>query len=266
MILRRITKHVRDQNWLAVGLDFFIVVLGILIAFQITNWSEARQQSAELKRAEASIQTDLARNYYNAQERMALSDCRVNRIREISERLLEPGDDWQGMPFRQTDIAPSRTLAIDSVLRSPSRNWGSRVWRAELSRGTFSQMDQDRRESLDSLFFQAERVQILQDQIQMLQARLNILSQTTTISRPDRLRYYETLSEIDHNSAWIELMAEQLSSRIIDVGIESLDDQTRSEIQSFLSEDNESRIAIYGDCAKPVELFFLDAPDEQAAP
>ena len=42
MILRRITKHVRDQNWFAVFLDFFIVVAGILIAFQITNWNEGR--------------------------------------------------------------------------------------------------------------------------------------------------------------------------------------------------------------------------------
>ena len=44
MLLRSITKHVRDQNWFAVALDFFIVVAGILIAFQISNWNEARQQ------------------------------------------------------------------------------------------------------------------------------------------------------------------------------------------------------------------------------
>ena len=44
MLLRRVTQHVKDQNWFAVGLDFFIVVLGTLIAFQITNWSEARQE------------------------------------------------------------------------------------------------------------------------------------------------------------------------------------------------------------------------------
>lgn len=29
MILRSITKHVKDQNWFTVGLDFFIVVAGI---------------------------------------------------------------------------------------------------------------------------------------------------------------------------------------------------------------------------------------------
>ena len=45
MRLRSLTKHIREQNWFAVVLDFFIVVVGILIAFQITNWSEARQNA-----------------------------------------------------------------------------------------------------------------------------------------------------------------------------------------------------------------------------
>lgn len=42
MILRRITQHVKGQNWFAVILDFIIVVVGILIAFQLTNWNEAQ--------------------------------------------------------------------------------------------------------------------------------------------------------------------------------------------------------------------------------
>ena len=47
MLLRSLTKHVKDQNWFAVFLDFFIVVAGILIAFQITEWNERRQDRAE---------------------------------------------------------------------------------------------------------------------------------------------------------------------------------------------------------------------------
>ena len=43
MILRRITKHVKDQNWFAVALDFFIVIAGILIAFQITKMLAAEK-------------------------------------------------------------------------------------------------------------------------------------------------------------------------------------------------------------------------------
>jgi hypothetical protein len=47
MILRRITQHVKDQNWFAVALDFVIVVVGILIAFQITNWNENRAERTQ---------------------------------------------------------------------------------------------------------------------------------------------------------------------------------------------------------------------------
>ena len=42
MILRSITKHVREQNWFAVGLDFFIVVVGVFIGIQVANWNDAR--------------------------------------------------------------------------------------------------------------------------------------------------------------------------------------------------------------------------------
>lgn len=43
MLLRRVTHHINNQNWFAVFVDFFIVVVGILLAFQITHWSEAQQ-------------------------------------------------------------------------------------------------------------------------------------------------------------------------------------------------------------------------------
>ena len=49
MLLRSMTKHVKDQNWFAVALDFFIVVAGILIAFQITNWNEGRVEAQREK-------------------------------------------------------------------------------------------------------------------------------------------------------------------------------------------------------------------------
>ncbi|MEO0694616.1 MAG: DUF6090 family protein [Pseudomonadota bacterium] len=58
MILRRITQHVKDQNWFAVGLDFCIVVVGILIAFQITNWSEARSERQDARIALEQLEQD----------------------------------------------------------------------------------------------------------------------------------------------------------------------------------------------------------------
>ena len=48
MLLRSITQHVKDQNWFAVGVDFVIVVIGVYIGIQVSNWNdEVRVQSLE---------------------------------------------------------------------------------------------------------------------------------------------------------------------------------------------------------------------------
>lgn len=62
MILRRLTKHLKDQNWFAVGLDFLIVVLGILIAFQITNWSNERENRRVYDQALERVIVELTNN------------------------------------------------------------------------------------------------------------------------------------------------------------------------------------------------------------
>lgn len=47
LLLRRISKHVKDQNWFAVVLDFFIVVIGVFIGIQVANWNTARANKAD---------------------------------------------------------------------------------------------------------------------------------------------------------------------------------------------------------------------------
>jgi len=41
MLLRKISKHVTDQNWFAVFIDFLIVVVGVFIGIQVANWNAA---------------------------------------------------------------------------------------------------------------------------------------------------------------------------------------------------------------------------------
>ncbi|MEO0368370.1 MAG: hypothetical protein AAF197_06230, partial [Pseudomonadota bacterium] len=42
MILRRVTEHVKAQNWFAVVIDFVIVIVGVFLGIQVANWNEAR--------------------------------------------------------------------------------------------------------------------------------------------------------------------------------------------------------------------------------
>ncbi len=47
MRLRSLTKHIKDQNWFAVALDFFIVVFGVFMGLQVSNWNAARVDRAD---------------------------------------------------------------------------------------------------------------------------------------------------------------------------------------------------------------------------
>ncbi|PHS39470.1 MAG: hypothetical protein COA91_05950 [Robiginitomaculum sp.] len=60
MILRSITKHVKEQNWFAVGLDFFIVVFGVFVGLQVSNWNESRKNRDLAANYIERLQTDIA--------------------------------------------------------------------------------------------------------------------------------------------------------------------------------------------------------------
>ena len=49
MVIRRIREHVADQNWFAVGIDFGIVVAGIVIGAQVNNWNEKRIEAKQAR-------------------------------------------------------------------------------------------------------------------------------------------------------------------------------------------------------------------------
>ena len=68
MLLRRVIRHVRNQEWAAIAIDFVIVVVGVFIGIQAANWNEARADQARgrgyLERIHSDLEADLA-NYQN---------------------------------------------------------------------------------------------------------------------------------------------------------------------------------------------------------
>ena len=58
MILRRVTLHFRNQEWTAIALDFLIVVVGVFVGLQVSNWSEERADSRREMMYLAALQED----------------------------------------------------------------------------------------------------------------------------------------------------------------------------------------------------------------
>lgn len=53
MLLRSVTKHLKMQNWFAVFVDLLIVIFGVFIGLQVSNWNE---EWAQDKRAKVLIE------------------------------------------------------------------------------------------------------------------------------------------------------------------------------------------------------------------
>lgn len=68
MLLRRVIAHLRKQEWTAIAIDFVIVVVGVFIGLQVSNWNEARadraRATAYLERIRGDLEADLL-NYRN---------------------------------------------------------------------------------------------------------------------------------------------------------------------------------------------------------
>jgi hypothetical protein len=62
MVIRRIREHVAGHNWFAVAVDLAIVVIGVFIGIQASNWNAARIERGEVRAYKAQIIQNLQSN------------------------------------------------------------------------------------------------------------------------------------------------------------------------------------------------------------
>jgi hypothetical protein len=93
MLLRRFSNHIRRQDWFAVVLDLMVVVLGIVIGLQASQWNQSRIDQREEIKYLAALGADLDDSHALLKE----SIDRYDQIREALIRLIEISDD----PARQ---------------------------------------------------------------------------------------------------------------------------------------------------------------------
>lgn len=59
-MIRRILEHLRTQNWIAIGLELIVVVVGIFLAFQVDRWYEQTRLASEERDYLAALSEDFA--------------------------------------------------------------------------------------------------------------------------------------------------------------------------------------------------------------
>jgi hypothetical protein len=139
MLLRRIKHHIVNENWFAVFVDFVIVVVGVYVGIEVSNWNEARQEDLRaqqyLERIGGDLSTDLELAGYRARfwaDVLAYGD---KALRYAEHGELAAGSSWQtvlafyqasqiwaytsiDMTYQELKSAGELRLIDDDVLRA----------------------------------------------------------------------------------------------------------------------------------------------------
>lgn len=111
MIVRRLARHVREQNWTAVALDFAIVVLGVFLGLQLGNWNDARSDRAQERLLLRRLHADF----------VALGAQGDQKIAQLEEGLAAAGQLAQHFHAFPSDVsAATYSPLIGRVFALPS--------------------------------------------------------------------------------------------------------------------------------------------------
>ncbi len=96
MILRRLVAHLREQHWMGVFIELVIVVLGVFVGLQVSNWNEARNKADQ----EAMLRIRLADDMKALEGKFALTckdfDVELASMRGLLDALrsgVRPADE-----------------------------------------------------------------------------------------------------------------------------------------------------------------------------
>ncbi|WP_109259483.1 hypothetical protein [Hyphobacterium indicum] len=126
MILDNLSRALKTQNWLAAGVEFVIVIAGVVIGFQINAWNEDRAANAAAAQAVTRLraESEAVVNFWveDVADAMENDRHRVSLLRALQNARIEPGfedavyDGIEGLYFYAA-ITPPRTV-FDELLAS----------------------------------------------------------------------------------------------------------------------------------------------------
>lgn len=155
MLLRRVIKHVSDQNWLAVFIDFSIVVIGIFVGLQVQAWyaelDNRKQERLYLERILADVELSIIENKTTLNYNAAYKDDIWMAFQSLHKcELAEDNRDrFANALFNVGRFIPSSYL-MGTVEEMRSAGQFNLITNTEI-RDKINQLEQ--RENLDRILF-----------------------------------------------------------------------------------------------------------------
>ena len=124
MIRRRVIENLRNQQWTAVGIELMIVVLGVFIGLQASNWNQDRLSAGQAATFAERLTADLRAEdwYYQLQivyNRQVLANAnRAASALEGKTTMSDEARNGQTLPWKPRQVTLPRRPKRSTCSRS----------------------------------------------------------------------------------------------------------------------------------------------------
>lgn len=122
MLLRRVIQHVRSQEWTAVGIDFVIVVVGVFIGIQVSNWNQARVDRDKAAAYRQRLVNELQFNAHQFRQQTAYyTSVRRHGLGALASLDSQGGSMGEAFVIdayqaTQMDLSPPKRFVFDELV------------------------------------------------------------------------------------------------------------------------------------------------------
>lgn len=83
MILRRLSQSLKQQNWMAIVIEFVLLVVGVFLGIQVANWNESRKESVQESAFLDNLAEDIRSDIDEIDETIAVSRWRMSILNAL---------------------------------------------------------------------------------------------------------------------------------------------------------------------------------------
>jgi hypothetical protein len=132
MIVKRFARALRRQDWTSIAIEFLLVVLGVLLAFQISQWASEREARIEREAATERLLQE-------AEETVAYMRLGVATQGQLVEDLRYTLSQVQAGTWRSADQV-RMTRAMQSIINAAAPSPPTSVYDDLVASGTFGKI------------------------------------------------------------------------------------------------------------------------------
>ncbi|OGT56195.1 MAG: hypothetical protein A3E01_04855 [Gammaproteobacteria bacterium RIFCSPHIGHO2_12_FULL_63_22] len=107
MILRRLSQSLKEQNWTAIWIEFVLLVAGVFLGIQVSNWNEAQADARLGRDYVRRLTRDLREDLGAVRAQSAYYSAVLQSVRDADELLRAADPDPRALvvnAYRATEI------------------------------------------------------------------------------------------------------------------------------------------------------------------